>query len=58
MKCTSVGTFQFTLYHILKGNKPDFHSALGGDEAKKFYEEFLRQMGTAYKPECIKGCAS
>jgi D-tyrosyl-tRNA(Tyr) deacylase len=25
---------QFTLYPTLKGNKPDFHLAMGGDEAR------------------------
>ena len=22
---------QFTLYHVMKGNKPDFHLAMAGD---------------------------
>ncbi len=28
---------QFTLYHVWKGNKPDFHLAMGGEESKKLY---------------------
>ena len=35
---------QFTLYHVMKGNKLDFHLAMGGDKAKDFYEEFLAQL--------------
>jgi len=35
---------QFTLYHVMKGNKPDFHLAMCGDKAKDFYEEFLAQL--------------
>ncbi|EDO49100.1 predicted protein [Nematostella vectensis] len=45
---------QFTLYNILKGNKLDFHLAMGGDDSKQFYEEFLQQMRKSYKPEAIK----
>ncbi len=29
---------QFTLYHVMKGNKPDFHLAMGGEDSKKLYE--------------------
>lgn len=47
--------FQFTLYHILKGNKPDFHQAMGGDESKAFYEEFLKQVKASYKADMVKG---
>lgn len=36
---------QFTLYSILKGNKPDFHNALDPDPALKMYEKFV---------ECLK----
>lgn len=35
---------QFTLYSILKGNKPDFHNALGPDEALKMYSIFLETL--------------
>lgn len=34
---------QFTLYgDCRKGRRPNFMEALGGDEAKKLYEEFLK----------------
>ena len=47
--------FQFTLYSVLKGNKPDFHAAMSPDTSRDFYEEFLKQMRAAYNPEYIKG---
>ena len=45
---------QFTLYHVMKGNKPDFHLAMGGEQSKLFYQEFLGEMNKAYKEEKIK----
>ena len=45
---------QFTLYHVMKGNKPDFHLAMAGDKSKLFYEEFLTEMRKGYKNEKIK----
>ncbi|XP_022107006.1 uncharacterized protein LOC110988076 isoform X2 [Acanthaster planci] len=50
MLCVS----QFTLYSILKGNKPDFHSAMAGDQSQQFYQEFLDILRKDYKPEQIK----
>ncbi len=32
---------QFTLYAKMKGNKPDFHSALQADEAKKMFDYYV-----------------
>ena len=40
---------QFTLYHVMKGNKPDFHLAMAGDKSKLFYEDFLAEMRKSYK---------
>ena len=45
---------QFTLYHTLKGNKPDFHLAMNGEAAKSFYEEFLSEMKKQYAEDKIK----
>ncbi|XP_063537552.1 D-aminoacyl-tRNA deacylase isoform X2 [Cydia strobilella] len=45
---------QFTLYNTWKGNKPDFHNAMAGDESKKFYEQFIEVLKKSYKPEKIK----
>lgn len=46
---------QFTLQCILKGNKPDFHSAMPAEKAQPFYNNILEQLRQAYKPELIKG---
>lgn len=45
---------QFTLYHNLKGNKPDFHNAMAGEEAKEMYQQLLESLGKQYDPEKIK----
>ncbi|XP_049886169.1 uncharacterized protein LOC126380650 [Pectinophora gossypiella] len=45
---------QFTLYNTWKGNKPDFHNAMSGEEARGFYEQFLTQLKLQYRPEKIK----
>ncbi len=46
---------QFTLYHKLKGNKPDFHYAMGPKESKILYEKVLTLLKTMYDPLLIKG---
>ncbi|XP_019940073.1 D-aminoacyl-tRNA deacylase 1 [Paralichthys olivaceus] len=45
---------QFTLQCILKGNKPDFHSAMPAELAQPFYNNILENMRSSYKPELIK----
>ncbi|XP_046650870.1 D-aminoacyl-tRNA deacylase-like [Daphnia pulicaria] len=45
---------QFTLYHKLKGNKPDFHYAMGPKESKILYEKVLTLLKTMYDPLLIK----
>ncbi|XP_055377851.1 D-aminoacyl-tRNA deacylase [Condylostylus longicornis] len=45
---------QFTLYHRLKGNKPDFHMAMQGPDAQSLYNSFLRKLGTSYNVDKIK----
>ncbi|KAK5661694.1 hypothetical protein OQA88_9794 [Cercophora sp. LCS_1] len=46
---------QFTLLaSTKKGNKPDFHGALGGEEAKRLYECFYRKVQEGYVPERVK----
>ena len=44
---------QFTLCHVLKGNKPDFHNAMRGDEAKVLYDRMCTLMASAYVPDRI-----
>ncbi|XP_075145438.1 D-aminoacyl-tRNA deacylase isoform X1 [Haematobia irritans] len=45
---------QFTLYHRLKGNKPDFHLAMQGEQAQTLYQLFLKRLGTSYDANKIK----
>ncbi|KAI0077107.1 D-tyrosyl-tRNA deacylase [Panus rudis PR-1116 ss-1] len=46
---------QFTLFaNTSKGNKPDFHRAMGSESSRHLYASFLERMGTLYKPEKIK----
>lgn len=44
---------QFTLYHQLKGNKPDYRFAMGGDESKAFYARFMATLRTSYKEDKV-----
>ena len=48
---------QFTLYSVLKGNKPDFHNAMNPQQALELYETFLREMRARYIPDRIKNGA-
>lgn len=45
---------QFTLQSTLKGTKPDFHLAMGGEQSHAFYDTFLERLRKAYKPEKVK----
>ena len=45
---------QFTLYHILKGNKLDFHLAMSGDAAKDMYSDLLSELRKGHSEEKIK----
>jgi D-tyrosyl-tRNA(Tyr) deacylase len=46
---------QFTLLaSTKKGSKPDFHGALGGEEAKRLYQYFYRKVQEGYQPERVK----
>ena len=46
---------QFTLYGVLKGNKPDFHQSMNASVSKPFFDNFLQKLKDSYKPELIKG---
>lgn len=46
---------QFTLYGVLKGNKPDFHVAMPPDAAKPFYASLVEKFQKAYRIDAIKG---
>lgn len=46
---------QFTLYHRLKGNKPDFSKAMTGEAAKEMYQSLIDKLQKDYKePTKIK----
>eukprot|EP01112_Ceratiomyxa_fruticulosa_P021528 TRINITY_DN7601_c0_g1_i1.p1 TRINITY_DN7601_c0_g1~~TRINITY_DN7601_c0_g1_i1.p1 ORF type:complete len:163 (-),score=24.35 TRINITY_DN7601_c0_g1_i1:93-581(-) len=45
---------QFTLYAILKGNKPDFHLAMGPETSKLFYSDFVDLVKLGYQKEKVK----
>ncbi|XP_068619795.1 D-aminoacyl-tRNA deacylase [Battus philenor] len=45
---------QFTLYNTWKGNKPDFHKAMGADRSKEFYEKFIQMLKDKYKADKVK----
>uniref|UniRef100_A0A5B6Z880 D-aminoacyl-tRNA deacylase n=1 Tax=Davidia involucrata TaxID=16924 RepID=A0A5B6Z880_DAVIN len=45
---------QFTLYGILKGNKPDFHVAMSPERAKPFYASLVDKFRESYNCDAIK----
>jgi len=46
---------QFTLLaSTKKGSKPDFHNAMGGDEAKRLYEYFFQKVRDGYTSDRVK----
>ena len=46
---------QFTLLaSTKKGSKPDFHGAMGGDEAKVLYQHFYQKVQEGYMAEKVK----
>lgn len=45
---------QFTLYSVLKGNKPDFHKALEPTKAQELYDLFVETAMNKYKKERIQ----
>ncbi|OIW29144.1 D-tyrosyl-tRNA deacylase [Coniochaeta ligniaria NRRL 30616] len=46
---------QFTLLaSTKKGSKPDFHGALGGEEAKRLYQYFYSKVQEGYRSDRVK----
>ncbi|XP_047969919.1 D-aminoacyl-tRNA deacylase [Salvia hispanica] len=45
---------QFTLYGVLKGNKPDFHVAMPPAAAKSFYASLVERFQKAYRADAVK----
>ncbi|KAG8236151.1 hypothetical protein J437_LFUL001580 [Ladona fulva] len=54
MKLEILCVSQFTLCHMLKGNKLDFHNAMSPKESESFYNMFLTSLRKSYQPELIK----
>ncbi|KAJ9450389.1 D-tyrosyl-tRNA(Tyr) deacylase [Diplonema papillatum] len=44
---------QFTLCHVLKGSKPDFHNAMPGSQSQPFFDELVAALRKAYRPDRI-----
>ncbi|KAF3788403.1 D-tyrosyl-tRNA(Tyr) deacylase [Nymphaea thermarum] len=45
---------QFTLYGVLKGNKPDFHVAMPPQKAETFYASLVDRFRRSYSPDSVK----
>ncbi|GFY63082.1 d-aminoacyl-tRNA deacylase 1 [Trichonephila inaurata madagascariensis] len=45
---------QFTLLGTLKGNKPDFRTAMGPEASAQFYSDFVSAVKQAYCEERVK----
>lgn len=45
---------QFTLYGILKGNKPDFHASMEADKARQLFDYLVGELKDKYSPERIQ----
>jgi D-aminoacyl-tRNA deacylase len=41
---------QFTLYSVLKGNKPDFHKAMKPELSQEFFDTFVKEIKAKYEP--------
>lgn len=45
---------QFTLYGIMKGNKPDFHQAMPAQQARQLFHLFVDMLKSKYKADKIQ----
>ena len=45
---------QFTLYSIMKGNKPDFHAAMQADQARQLFDLYVEMLRKKYLAEKIQ----
>lgn len=55
MSKPSISVSQFTLLAATrKGNKPDFHGAAGGVQAKELYDRFVFKVQELYDPGKVK----
>ncbi len=55
MRLIPLAVSQFTLLaSTKKGLKPDFHAALGGEQAKELYQVFFSKVQEGYIAERVK----
>ena len=52
--CEVLLVSQFTLHAILKGNKPDFSHSMRPDEAKIFFDDFVKSCQQQHVAEKVK----
>lgn len=45
---------QFTLFSVLKGNKPDFHLAMNNEKAKITFDKIVETTNNKYDPNKVK----
>lgn len=45
---------QFTLYAVLKGNRPDFHNAMNPNQAIEVYQQFVQAAREKYDPSKVQ----
>jgi D-tyrosyl-tRNA(Tyr) deacylase len=45
---------QFTLYGIMKGNKPDFHQAMNGEFSRPMFDGLVEKVKQLYKPDKVQ----
>lgn len=45
---------QFTLYGILKGNKPDFHASMEADKARDLFDYVVEELKNKYSHDKIQ----
>lgn len=54
-KSFHISVSQFTLLaSTKKGSKPDFHGAMGGDQARELYQLFVTKVQQGYASERVK----
>ena len=45
---------QFTLYGMLKGNKPDFHASMEADKARELFDYTVEELKSKYMADRIQ----
>jgi D-tyrosyl-tRNA(Tyr) deacylase len=45
---------QFTLYGILKGNKPDFHGSMEAEKARELFNYIVKELQLKYQADKVQ----